>query len=287
MKSFLIRNENEFNFNYLELGTKGDLAWATFTDGLINVFRECFKDNSRIVSHDLKTIKEHVYQKVNGSPTISIDPCIKGDINFGISHVYSQFGAKSIKLSNRPGFPALDDQMAKIPPGDYLLIEDDTFSGETINHVVDIFSKRKINIKSVIVSIQVGNPITRVPIEGIYFYLDKDVIDLNNPRDVFAGGFEGGLIVQDFDLNSKQHYTVSRVPCLLPFADISTRLSIPSEKALDVSKKIWGLNTEFWATFPQVTIANVDKYFSLTALNAGYKPSDSMFFFCNCINKAL
>jgi len=288
MKKFLIRNEGEFNFNYLQLGNKSLTTWKIFSEGLIEAFRNCFENKVQIINHNLEIIKKEVYKKAGSLPTISIDPCIPGDINFGVSHIYSSYGKRSVKLSSRPGFPSLDKQIAKIPAGDYMLIEDDIFSGSTIKYIIDILSRKRVNIKSVIVSIQVnGSTKVKVPIKSVYFYQDEEIVDLNNPRDVFAGGYEGGLVMQNNNVNTDRNDINFRVPCLLPFAEMTTRLSIPKKKTLSFSRKVWELNKEFWKLFPQVKIIDVDKYFASMALAIGFKPSDSMFSFCNSVHGAL
>lgn len=290
MKSFLIRNEGEFNFKCLGLGNTGIIAWNAFSKGLIEAFCDCFENKVQVINHDLETIKIEVYRKSKSLPTISIDPCIPGDINLGISHVYSFGGEGNTRISNRPGFPSLDKQIGKIPAGDYILIEDDIFSGNTIKYVTKILLRNRINIKFVVVSIQVGNSAkVNIPIESVYSYRDEDVIDLNNPRDILAGGYEGGLVVQNVKLcpSVDQDEVRSRIPCLLPFSDMTSRLSIPKEKTLSLSRQIWNLNKEFWKLFPHVKISDVDKYFIPTPLRLGFKPSDNMVSFCHSIYDAL
>ena len=274
MRLYLFRNEDKWALQHLsELESKKEKAWDRFIESLYGVYRWAFDEDIRIVSHRLEDIRREILRKVGGHPTISVDPCITGDVNLGVSRVFLPGGKIEMGIRERPGFPAIEQQIQMIPKGEYVLIEDDIFSGGTIQKIIDLLINKEITIRKVVVGIRVGQPQLNVPTESIHNYNPEEVIDLNDPRDFLAGSYGGGLVVR---------YPQSRVrvPYILPFVDTAARSSIPRKRVLEFSKKIWELNLDFYKQFPKVSIMDVEKYFGTMASRWGFSGETAMSSFC-------
>lgn len=271
MKKYLFRNEGEWAIQHLNLGQKGKDAWNKFVGGLYDSFRWAFEGNVEIVSHELEECEQMIHEKTLQCRTISTDPCIQGDVNLGVSRIFCPGGRTDFGIAERPGFQPLIKQINQIPAGEYTLIEDDIFSGGTIRQIINLIRQRgSVHIKKLIVGIQVGNPNLDIPIEALRTYDTSEIIDLNDPRDFLAGAFGGGLVVRypwPWCLDgSCSHETKVRVPYAIPFVDTAARSSIPRDRVLEFSRKVWGLNVDFWKNFPGVKVVETERYFNAMAL---------------------
>jgi hydroxymethylpyrimidine pyrophosphatase-like HAD family hydrolase len=280
-KHYIFRNEGLWALQHLPHSSwKIKVAWADFITGLYEIFNRTFIGLGKdfmIVSHDLEKMKLQVGQKIGAYKTISIDPCIKGDINIGTSRIFLPGGTSDQGIGGRPGFQEISEQISKVPAGDYVLIEDDIFSGGTIKNIIKTFLENGVAIKKIICGIQVGNSSLDIPVDSLQKYLAEEVVDLNDPRDFLAGAYGGGLVIKN--PNGK----LTRVPYVLPFVDSNARSSIPRESVCLFSKKVWQLNLEFWQKFPKVKLSQTEVFFFEALKLWGYSGSESMIEVCQNI----
>ncbi|MDO9231734.1 MAG: HAD hydrolase family protein [bacterium] len=275
MKKYVFRNEGLWALQHLDLDPKKKkVAWDEFIQGLYAIFTWAFNGEIEIVSHDLCNLEKKVLQKVDGFETISIDPCVKGSCNVGTSRIFLPGGKIDTGIAGRPGFGSFEKQLSKIPSGGYVLIEDDIFSGGTFKQVLRLLEAHGITIIKTVFQIQVGNPkAINIPIESLEKYESGEIIDLNDPRDFLAGSFGGGLVIQYSD-------GLVRAPYVLPFVDSHARSSIPKEKVLNFSKRIWELNIAFWQNFPEIEINDGEKYFARMLIRMGYSGKEKLVDVC-------
>ena len=281
---YLFRNEGKWALQHLQLGRTGEKAWDRFVGELYDAYSWAFRKEFalEIVSHRLEDIERGVRERVGGCPTISMDPCITGNINLGVSRIFSPGGNVELGIHERPGFPPLEQQIRRVPGGEYILVEDDIFSGGTIKEFIRLMHSvnDKIVIKKLIVGMQVGKPELSVPVEALYSYKSEEVIDLNDPRDFLAGSYGGGLVMHYPHTTSHNYRAECRAPYVLPFVDTAARSSVPRERVLEFSRRIWELNLDFWRGFPEIKVGDVDRCFAAMAVKWGFDEETTMYSFC-------
>ena len=189
----------------------------------------------------------------SGEKTISLDTCVSGDINLGISRHFLPGGTKLIALGERPVYESLDKQIAAITPGEYALVEDDIFTGTTMNYVMKILAKNSgVIIKRVAVGLKIGESELSIPVESYASYDPKTVLNISDPRDYLVGSKSSGLVIE------YPNGILGRAPYILPFVDPYARASIPQENTLSFSRQIWELNCIFWKNYPDVMVRDTE-----------------------------
>ena len=284
-KFYVFRNEGLWALQHLPVDDKKlEIAWKDFISGLYKIFGWAFRDSDEkveIISHDLVKMQLQIGEKIKTVKTISIDPCIKGDIDIRTSRIFLPGGIEDQGIGGRPGFLDISKQISKIPKGEYILIEDDIFSGGTIKNIIKAFLENNVEIKGIICGIQVGNSVLDIPIDSLKNYSKEQVVDLNDPRDFLAGSYGGGLVIKTLTKG------LIRVPYVLPFVDSNARSSIPRDKVNLFSKKIWELNLDFWKKFPEIKLFQVEKYFYKALKIWGYSGEETMENVCENILRIL
>lgn len=149
---------------------------------------------------------------------ISVDALLPARHNIAISRLYEVGGYASRGHVARPGMPALDEQIATIPPGKYVLRDDDAMTGSTLEAVRARLLPRQIEITKMDLAID--------------HEADEDVVD---SRDFILGADDGGLVIM---LGAD----IARAPYVLPYVDPSARASIRAREVQAFSKSIWALN---------------------------------------------
>ncbi len=283
-KLYLFRDEGGWALQHLQLGEAAKGAWDRFVAELYDTYSRAFREEValQIVSHRLEDIERGVTERVEGYPTISMDPCITGDIDIGVSRIFSPGGNVDLGIHERPGFLPLEQQIREIPVGEYALLEDDVFSGGTIQKFINLMHSvnKRIAIKKFIIGIKVGEPKLSVPVEAVHSYNAEEVIDLNDPRDFLAGSYGGGLVIRYPSAVSQNQPVDCRMPYILPFVDTAARSSVPRKRVLELSRRIWELNLDFWRGFPEIKIGDADKYFAVMAAKWGFDGEATMYSFC-------
>lgn len=217
---------------------------SPFLEEVKNLFQEFFGGGLSVdVISSVYQHSEVTRQLQNSNlPTISLDAFIRGDMNLEISRLFElgsmQFRSKG--LTNRPFTPALEEQAKSIPPGEYLLIEDDVASGFTLQKVKDLLSPTVLIKDMLILSSLDGGTNSK----GYY-----DIIDL---RDFLFGSKSSGLVT------TLPNASVVRVPYVLPYVSPISRASVPVGKELDFSIRMWEMNRRFYAKYPR-TLAQMDQ----------------------------
>jgi NAD+ synthetase len=208
-------------------------AWEAFLSGLQGAFREAFQRSERPLVIEVMTLAEQrrrVAEAAAGRPVISLDPCIEGDINLGLSRVFPVAGGEDeVRWGARPG-EDLERQIGAIRPGAYLLLDDDTASGETRARAVNLLEARGIQLLDFLTSAA----LTARP--G-----PEEAVEICDARDFLAGSRGGGLVV------ALPGEARGRVPYALPCARPSRRASIPPEQEARFSRAVWELNAAFFA----------------------------------------
>lgn len=160
-------------------------------------------------------------------------------LNYGRLFHLNDYQHSPIKLTTRPEF-----QQATLPCfKNYIFIDDDIFTGGTLNNIKDILKP--------------NNMLSSINLTKEYFnfintpYDLKDIID---SRDFLLGTYAGGLICQ---INNQ----ITRVPYFSPFVNLNTRASIPYHLINSFNKSLLKLNIDFFNTNQFLNIKDLNNSF--------------------------
>ncbi len=138
-----------------------------------------------------------------------------------ISREYDYFGFKKLGYTNRPGSPIIQQQIDGLDTtNDFILHDDDIFTGETIRYARNLLERNGINIAGTMTYITANS--------------NEEVIDI---RDFILDAPDGGLVVRQSDGSNK------RVPYVYPYVCPYVRSSI--EDPMRFSIAIWKINLEY------------------------------------------
>lgn len=203
---------------------------------------------------------------------VSMDPLMDvGTLPLAFSRCYQPGGANFIGMIPRPGYPSLEDQVARIAAaaegGSLVVVEDDFFTGDTLmtmlgTHLGSLTEK----IAGVVAGTKIGLKEPDFPIYPAVRYRRQDgkdpleKVDLGDPRDFVLGA--SGLVCR---LASGR---LGRLPYVLPFVSPAERASIPKAAEIAFSREALELSRTFYDDldailgFP-VVLANTDPAFVL------------------------
>lgn len=255
MKKYIFRNEGGLVFSGLRQrtntgGKRFDLvyqsAWTLFIEELENAIHKAIP-TADIRFHELMEIEDKKRKLIGADKVISLDSyCqIEGSIHLGVSRHFNFGGIKNLGLGERPGYAPIKDQIKKIfkdfPGEEFVLVEDDIFSGKTISKTVKELRAGGVRIKKVVAGIKVTNhEELAFKIEAIHNYDHVDVFDLCDPRDFAFGLFEAGLVL-------RMGKALVRAPYILPFVSPAARASIPLKTERQFSRKVIQANINMFS----------------------------------------
>ncbi len=201
-----------------------------------------------------------------GARALSLDPCLPAQHNLGLSRCYTLCdGRRRAALVARPGWPPIAEQLRALPEGDYVLLDDDTVTGETLERVRELLPTGRALERAEFLC-RVDEVRARCP-EGA-------LIDLCDARDFLVGAREGGLVVE---LPNGLH---ARAPYLLPYVRPSARVSLPATSELRFSRSLWRANLEFFARAPALRVRDMSPAFQVLARYLDFAADATMTTLC-------
>lgn len=243
---YMIRNESIvplLNFKNNNNKTIIEKAQFYFSKKFINLLNKIFNEELKIENIDMLNQLKQTYKILKEYNTISIDHYYKGTFNIEVSRLFdiSDPQKKKLELTNRIGYDTLINQIKKIKAGSYILVDDDSATGSTINGIKELLPEN-IKIDSIYL-------LSRIYNENIF-----DIVDL---RDFIIGSINGGLVVR------LPNGTTARAPYVLPYVSLKSRANIKPDKEKEISINIWKLNKEFYN--------KIDKNMKLKQADTGFK----------------
>lgn len=159
-----------------------------------------------------------VKRVLSGRKSISLDMYFKGDFQLEVSRNFDPLsqGSFDCKLVSR-STESISSQVAKIPEGEYVLVDDDIASGQTMSLVKKIFPPH----------IKVIDTVALSDYKGVNKYFD--ILDA---RDFFINSLGSGLVVDD-----------CRTPYWEPFVDLKQRANI--FRGREFTQEILKLNLKY------------------------------------------
>lgn len=227
-----------------------------FVDNLAGVLKDHFAHYGKVAiySFDAGFLEQAQRQIAHpGDISVSLDPLLIGDgiVPLGVSRHYFPGGVEEKRIAARPGFPALQTQIAALCGRQNVTVfEDDVFSGSSIRGLAAQMKEAGAQMGLVVPGIQVGDPaaladsgIACQPIVKIMG--DKrDLrgrVDLGDPRDFLLGA--DGLVI---DFSADAVPCLGRAPYITPFTSPTARLNIPPDREGAFSRDILELNISFY-----------------------------------------
>jgi len=204
-------------------------AYQRFMQGVGLALSQGFGESPLEISVlSLQEQRQQALQRAQGYPILSLDPCLPGAFNLGVSRCF-ELCSNQLRsgLVARPGWPPLQEQLESIPPGSYCLVDDDLATGHTLQEVLARLPAH--------CQIERQEVLCHLPRQ-----LEDGRLDLGDFRDFLLGSWEGGLVVALPDGR------LARVPYLLPYVDPAARLSLVPDQSLEFSRRVWQLNLEFF-----------------------------------------
>jgi NAD+ synthetase len=221
-------------------------AWDKFCDNILDAISSSHaqaKDPDpklRVeISQHLLADQAQEFRKViqeaheSGIKVISLDACLEGDQNLAVSRAFGlSSGSQHPELTNRPEAPSIEAQLFALPKGDYLLFDDDSYTGFTFKQVSELVARFRTDIK-IIKTVTLASV---DPMKG-----STEIVDM---RDFLLGSREGGLVCRLPD------HTLGRAPYCLPYVSPTRRASVPISSELDFSILVWRANLAFFQALP-------------------------------------
>lgn len=212
--TFLLRNDLRLATVGTSLASQADVMLS----GLQSLLEAHLPDGVAL----LTVSAEDQVKRTFSTPTISLDPFFSGDYTLEVSRPFEISSGQWVTpsfLTARPGSPPMEEQLLRIPPGDYTLVDDDYFTGTTMRLATEALESAGIVVKD---WVGLGN-------------VSEPYYDVADARDFFPGLRHAGLVVRDGDL-------LTRVPYALPEVNLAARISLDPENAWEFTQ---GLKN-FW-----------------------------------------
>jgi hypothetical protein len=235
--------------------------YATFLAGLYEAFSAAAAPRGPLELHvyraeDIEAARAALIDP--GLRIISLDPLCQtpGAAALGLSRWYKPGGKDLAGEGARPGFPAMKDQIRQLAivmkNSPVALIEDDTYTGETLIATAGQLRAAGIDVRQLVVGIRIAQG--ELAFDGaaisaaVRYELDParpvgEQIDLGDPRDYLIG-LSGLVILMGMDGDRP---VLGRAPYLLPFVQPSERASLPAESDWELSRTVLALAGEFYS----------------------------------------
>ncbi len=201
-------------------------AWAAFRAGALTDLRRAYDEGGvdlDLVHLSLDDQRDAIAARPAPAPIVSLDACLPGHADLAVSRAFGLSSTRGpIGLTARPGARPVVEQLADLPHGDVVLLDDDVATGGTLDAVRRLLPAHTRPIASWVAA-EVG---------------DGELLDL---RDLLPGAREAGLVVQ---LPSGSH---GRAPYLAPYVRSPARMQLPWTRELAFSRAVWGHAEAFYA----------------------------------------
>ena len=220
--NYLIRNESLLPLSNLIREDNKELLQQLqeeFLNKFMRLLSNCFDNKIFIKVINMEFQLKDAYDYLQKQNTINLDSYFRGTYNLEVSRLFnvSSYQDKYIKLIGRLGHETIEEQVKKIKNGSYVLVDDDSVTGRTLNSI-----KEKLP--------------TDVVISGTYLLansINEKVFDVVDLRDFIIGTTNSGLVVK------LPNGIYTRAPYVMPYVNLTTRASIPPSRERDFSIAVW------------------------------------------------
>jgi hypothetical protein len=161
----------------------------------------------------------------------------EGEYNLAVTRLFTASGPQlhAGSYTNRPGTLSLAEQVAVIPKGEYVLVDDDIATGDTMAFVSNMLGTHEVDITTK---------------ETLIGSINQDLYDVVDLRDFVLGAEHGGLTIKTPSGGS------TRMIYAAPYVNPITRAKILPDMAESFSKQVWLMNCSLYAG-TGVTVAEI------------------------------
>jgi nicotinic acid mononucleotide adenylyltransferase len=218
--------------------------WLEYQQDLEKLMAEVFE--GRVSSVNIASQRRLATTAGYGKSFISLDPMLPATHNLQMSRLYDIGGYRKMGYTERPGSTSFEAQVQNIPPGEYILMDDDIVTGGTVAYAEEILKGR-------------------ASVVGWYHLETSEggTRDIADSRDFMLGAKEAGLVMQ------MPNGVLARAPYIYPFVDPTARSSIPPEHALRFSAEVWDLNYQMYRD-TDIVVANLPYPVQVLLHQAGF-----------------
>lgn len=262
--NYLIRNESLLPLSNL-LNNYDELLLKNLQEDFLNKFMRllsnCFDNKIFIKVINMEYQLKDAYQYLSNKKTINLDSYFRGTYNLEVSRLFeiSSYQDKYIDLIGRLGHETIEEQVNNIKPDQYILVDDDSVTGRTLNSIKEKLPKDVI-------------------IDGTYLLansINEKIFDVVDLRDFIIGVNNSGLVVK------LPNGIYTRAPYVMPYVNLTTRASIPPSKERDFSISIWKINKEFYEKLdPNFKLKDADLNFKKLMNFVGFSDDELIINIC-------
>lgn len=268
--NYLIRNESLLPLSNLIKENNKELLLSLqeeFLNKFMRLLSNCFDNKIFVKVINMEYQLNDAYNYLEKHQTINLDSYFRGTYNLEVSRLFdiSSYQDNYIKLIGRLGYDSIEEQVKNIKSGSYILVDDDSVTGRTLNSI-----KEKIP--------------NGVFIKDTYLLansINEKVFDVVDLRDFIIGVKNSGLVVK------LPNGVYTRAPYVMPYVNLTTRASIPPSKERDFSISIWKMNKEFYKKYNEnYKLKEMDSNFITLMQYIGFDLEDKIIDICDWhINK--
>lgn len=260
---YIIRNEGLLplsHFKNLTTINKLQVAHNQFLKQFLFSLQNIFHHQMKINIVDINEQVENANNKLRDKKTISLDSYYNGTYNLKVSRMFdiSDTQKRYISLIGNLGKETIEEQVTKIKSDNYILVDDDSVTGKTLNNIMSFLPNH-------------------IQIDDIYLLsslFENKIFDVVDLRDFIIGAENSGLVVR------LPNCEIIRVPYVAPYVSLKSRANISSEKQF--SSIIWTLNKEFYTTINEnITLLEVDHNFKTLMNFIGFQDNSRMVDICD------
>ena len=202
--------------------------------------------------------QKRLLQRLDARPgvsVVSLDSLLSARYRLQLSRRFhlAERQSRGERLEARPGAPSLPSQLAELPTGPLLLVDDDIASGQSMDYACSLLGEARVQ--------------ERLPLHQEKPY---DVLDL---RDLLLGSSGGGLVVELAGPESGRR--VARAPYLAPWVNLHTRGRIPLPALPLLAQQLWQANLEFFSR-SGLSVQQAEPLLAPLLQLSGFQPEESL-----------
>ncbi len=237
-------------------------AYRVFEQDLLAITGEVLGAGTAVHGMTVATQRAAAEKALGSAASISLDPCLTGSYNLEASRSFQLADSRrDQRLVARPGRSALELQIAAIPSGSYVLLEDDIATGKTIESLKRLLPER-IKLEQVVAVNHCSGVLPEAVREA-----DPSTVEVGDLRDFLLGARDGGLVV------STPAGALARAPYLAPYVSLADRMRFNPNDAIHFSRRVWELNLRLFSELlPGLRVSDLPPYSQALMRAAQFSP---------------
>lgn len=272
-----------------ELTREETAALEVFCRGLTNTIQKSFsapkkpdvEQPIKVTIYDSEEQNQYAQELYRTTPhvlNLDVRTNEQGGINASRLFNLADGQLRAVDLIARPTFPALNEQIAQIMPGDYLLVDDDIATGTTLNLLMGMLPDT-VRVTSIRTLFNYSRRMLSQKSENAISY---EVLDVVDQRDFILGASSGGLVVT---LPSGE---LARAMYVYPFISLYSRATLPLSAQLASSIEVWRLNAELYeSVWSDKVLADIDPLTAKLFISVGFTDQSRVVDICRYYFEAL